>query len=156
MKYEEPALRRLDDRGAADMLSRDGLPDDHLLFRARPVDADSWVRSADGRSWLRLGDIGPTRGLFICDVGGEIADVLSSDGRVWHINQSLRHFVASVAAFDSSYPFCVTSNDLDEASNAANGFEQDLVRIDPTAFSEEGGFWKSVVFDIESGDFSAE
>ncbi|GIG01022.1 hypothetical protein Cci01nite_61150 [Catellatospora citrea] len=128
MKCEKSALRRLDDRWAAEMLSCDGLPDDHLLFRACPADADGWVQSADGRSWLRLGDIGPTRGLFICDVGGEIADVLSLNGYVWHINQSLYHFVASVAAFDASYPFCETSNDLDEAASAASGFEQDLMR----------------------------
>jgi hypothetical protein len=133
-----------------------GLVDDHLLFRARSASGEDWVQSAGGRTWLRLGDIGSMRGLFVCQTGGEIADVLSSDGDVWHINQTLHHFLASVAAFDAAYPFCETSSDLDEASNAAREFEQELLGIDRTAYDEKDGFWQSVVFDIESGDFSAE
>lgn len=94
--------------------------------------------------------------VYWAEVGGEIADVLSPDGGVWHINQTLRHFLESVAAFDAAYPFCETSGDLDEASSAAREFEQELTSIDCTAFDEKDGFWKSVIFDIESGDFSAE
>lgn len=156
MRYAPEAVSSLVDATARDFLTTQGLPSEHLLFGARDPDLVRLESAASGRQFLRVGVVGNAEDLCIDIATGEVVATHRSDGSVWHVNADIVKYAAALEAFTSRFPFYELGSDPESWENAANQFRDVLIQIDPTAFSEDPGYWYTILNDIAIGDYSDE
>jgi SUKH-4 immunity protein len=101
---------------------------------------------------------------------GEVLAILAGPPRdewaEWSINSTLEQFIAAVGAVLNRYPFNRPQgkNESDESyldrtraelDRAADDLKVALNAIDPAAIEDPDGFWRTLIDDVQMGNFSS-
>ncbi|TWJ07721.1 SUKH-4 immunity protein of toxin-antitoxin system [Stackebrandtia albiflava] len=155
VRYRVQDLKSLSDDAAVESLVTIGLPREHLLFGY----SLPFLHRVDG--YLAIGAGGDGVDFCVNVRTGQVVTVCSLDGSVWHVNDSVSQFVASLNAFSEGFPYGVVNGDLDDADAAldererlTDGFKATLLEIDSSVLRQDPGYWSSILDDIAIGDYS--
>jgi hypothetical protein len=140
---------------ARSYLARVGLPEQTLLVVYRDPASVTVITAANRRKMLVLGSTGADA-LGLDVETAEVVAVSDIDLSVWHVSQSVESFAGLIEAFTSMYPFDSDPGDPARFEVAAREFQARLSVIDPSAFSEDPGFWNGLLMDIAIGDYGPE
>jgi hypothetical protein len=157
--YTEAQLSGLvRDAASRRYLSTSGLPARSVLFRAEP---SPYVVTADdpASSYMIVGRVPPQLLIGLNRDSGEVVAIdenAESRNRAWHVNADMEKFVASVEEFDARVPFYTGEFTNEKVEESAAALTTRLIEIDPTALSEEPGFWQGLTFDVALGDYSGD
>lgn len=83
----------------------------------------------------------------------EVTDTASMN--VISVNASLRHFRASVAAFNARFPFYSLRDSDERWTQVAYELEVALASIDPVS-QDFNGFWEDMLSSVTIGDYATE
>jgi hypothetical protein len=153
-RYPEATVAEVHDDDARSFLVEQGVPTDHLLFRANDPSEVFRIESNDGRIWVCIGSVGESEHLCVDARTGSVAGINPDTGDVWHVNSSVRAFAQSLAVFADGYPFYPPDNDAEQQEQAAERLRRTLLNIDATALREDPGFWNTILFDVANGDYT--
>lgn len=156
VRYTEEAVAPLESSQAKAYLVHQGMPEDHLLFRAYSSDEVHPAASPDGRTWLCVGEVGDAEKLCVDVRSGHVADLNDISGEVWHVNASVAQFAQSLAAFAARFPFYPADDDMERKEKAAENLRSVLSSLDPTALEGDAGYWDTILFDVANGDYADE
>jgi hypothetical protein len=149
-RYSEPYVRDVSGAKDREYLVTVGLPAMSAVFVAGEETKESPIIAIDGRVMLKLGKrngVLPDSYYVACDTG----DILSVDPvACLHVNASPRLFSDCLEIFDDA----IKGKDLREAEGISRSLTARITERDPTAFSEEDGFWASLMWDVAIGDFT--
>lgn len=153
-RYPSESVAAVKDDRQRRFLIETGLPEEDMLFQATPT----MLRSAAGREFLKIGEADEDDWFCVDVATGEVVSLLPLRERVQHINASPEAFGASLAEFESRFPYGGTDSDLNEREDLAGHLARALLRIDPTALTDgtvvDRPFWEDIIADIWVGDYS--
>lgn len=155
-QYAPEALSTLRNAEARLFLQGVGLPEDHLLFAfAEPLDRHVAVEGVQ-RNLIRVG-CGSDEVEFCVDGdSGEVVQLNLSDSSIWHVSESPAKFLECLKVFESRFPYGAEGGDPSEYEEMADRLKDALLKIDPTVFDEDPGFWYTIHMDVAIGDYSEE
>jgi hypothetical protein len=153
--YSEDLLRDLLEEGSGkEYLVHYGLPATNIIFSA--TDAPYILEAGEpSRSCLV---IGWSTAPMLVGIDRRTGQVVVINNRVrqrfWHANSGVRNFVASIEEFDRKYPVGGYNPTTERLRADAQSLRAKLLEIDATSFSEEGGFWPTLLTDVVLGDYT--
>lgn len=153
-RYLTEYVEMVADTAARDFLADVGLPAVPGMFTPAESPGDRIFGDEAAGLLLRISLGTEGGGFFGVDLlRGEIIYVAEYNLKRFYVNSSPELFAACLEAFQEHVARCADAGDdadYEEISESLGGV---LEGIDPPAMHDDPGFWRSLLFDIATGDY---
>jgi hypothetical protein len=134
-------------------LSSVGLPAEHVLFSASEADSGT-VENAERRDLLELGSGGDGADAYCVDCeSGEVLYRSSDDSSLFFVNSSPQKFSEFLSAFERETARSAGEDNPEMLEGLADLLARSFHEIDASALLDDPGFWRSIIFDVATGDY---
>lgn len=152
-RYSIEYVVRVRNPPARGFLSSVGLPVGHILFSASEA-AGGGIEWVDGRDLLKLGSGGDGDDAYYIDCEtGEIFYVGPGDPSTLLVNSSPQKLFECLNVFDLEITRSAGGGNAVALEELADLLGRSLGEIDSAALEDDSGFWRSILFDVATGDY---